>query len=124
MKTSEAIDKGLMSRQDIEKITIGSAICSDDCWLKARPVIVDAVFSDERNRFLWGLLKDMKQEGLNVNVVSMWEYALRKYPQIQKPVELASYICEITLTIAYSEYDKVLSELLRLFGLERRYGAK
>lgn len=124
MNTLEAIDKGLMSKHDIEKITIGSAICFEECWLKARPIIGDAVFSDAKNKFLWGLLKDMKQDGLQVDVVTLWDYALCKYPQIQNAAELASYICETTLTVVYYGYDKVLSELLRLFVLERRYGTK
>lgn len=120
----EAIDKGLMSKHDIEKIAIGSAICFEECWQKAKPIIADVVFSDAKNKFLWGLLKDMKQDDLQVDVVTLWEYALCKYPQIHNPAELASYICETTLTVVYAEYDKVLSELLRLFGLERRYGTK
>ena len=121
----EMVDKGLLTRIDAENIVLGSAICFDECWKKARVVIRDKVFSDERNKFLWGLLSDMKKEGLSVDVVSLWEYALNKYTQIQNPAELAAYICEVTITVAYTGYDKVLSALLDFYAMEiRRNGRK
>ena len=115
---SEVIDKGLMTRDYAEKITLGSAICFEECWMKARPIVRDSLFNDERNKFIWSVLSDMKSEGLEVDVMSLWLYTLGKYPQIQNPVELAAYICEVTLVVAFKEYDKVLSELLRFYSME------
>lgn len=119
----EVIDRGLMTRDLIEKVTIGSAICFDECWQKARPIISDRLFSDERNKFIWGLLKEMKEKRMDTDVVTMWQYALDRYPEIQNPAGLAAYICEVTIVVCFKEYDKVISELLRFFALEnKRHG--
>jgi replicative DNA helicase len=118
------VDKGLLTRTDAENVVLGSAICFDECWNKANRIINEKVFSDERNKFLWGLLVDMKKEDLVVDVVSLWEYALRKYTQIQNPTELAVYICEVTMVVAYSGYDKVLSALLDYYTREIRYNGR
>ena len=120
----EAIDKQLMTRGDAERVVLGSAICFDECWQKARPIISEAVFSDNRNKFVWCLLRDMKSDNIEVDVVSMWKYALKKYPQIQEQSKLAAYICEVTLVIALTGYDKVLSELLGCYAQELRNGRK
>ena len=112
-----------MTRDLIEKVTIGSAICFDECWQKARPIISDRLFSDERNKFIWGLLKEMKEKRMDTDVVTMWQYALDRYPEIQNPAGLAAYICEVTIVVCFKEYDKVISELLRFFALEnKRHG--
>lgn len=115
------VDKGLLTRLDAENVVLGSAICFDECWKKANVVIRDNVFSDERNKFIWGLLSDMKKEGLSVDVLSLWEYALNKYTQIQNPAELAIYICDVTMVVAYRGYDKVLSVLLDYYAREIKY---
>ena len=116
----EVIDRGLMTRDVIEKVAIGSAMCFDACWQKARPIVSDRLFSDERNKFIWGLLREMKEKGMDTDVVTMWQYALDKYPEIQNPAELAAYICEVTIIVAFKGYDKVISELLRFFALGRK----
>lgn len=117
---SLAIAKGLVQRSDIEKIAIGTALCFDECWQKAKPLIRDIVFSDARNKFLWGLLTEMKSNGLDVDVDTMWQYAMDKYPNIKDPSKLAAYICEVTLVVCYADYDKVISELFRLYTTEIR----
>lgn len=117
----EMVDKGMLTRTDCEKIVLGSAICFDECLAKANMVVNGKVFSDERNRFIWGLVCDMKQEGLEIDVVTLWEYALRKYTQIQNKTGLAAYICEVTMTVAYDGYDRVLSALLEYYAREIRY---
>lgn len=116
----EAIDRGLMTREYAEKVVIGSAICFDDCWQKARPIVAEKLFSDERNKFVWSLLMDMKREGVDVDVLSMWQYAMGRYPGIQNPAALAAYICDVTMVVTVNGYDKVLSELLRFFAMENR----
>lgn len=120
----EMVDKGLLTRTDAESVVLGSAICFDECWKKANSVIRECVFSDERNKFIWSLLSDMKKDGLVVDIVSLWEYALRKYTQIQNPAELAVYICEVTMVVAYRGYDKVLSVLLDYYAREIRYNGR
>lgn len=119
----EVIDRGLMTRDLIEKVTIGSAMCFDECWQKARPIISERLFSDEKNKFIWGLLKEMKEKGMDTDVVTMWQYAMTRYPEIQNPAELAAYICDVTIVVALKGYDKVISELLRFFALaNNRHG--
>ena len=112
-----------MTRDLIEKVTIGSAMCFDECWQKARPIISERLFSDEKNKFIWGLLKEMKEKGMDTDVVTMWQYAMTRYPEIQNPAELAAYICDVTIVVALKGYDKVISELLRFFALaNNRHG--
>jgi len=104
-----------MTVEYAEKIVIGSAICFDECWQKARPLVTDVLFSDERNKFIWNLLKEMKTEGREVDVISLWEFALEKYPQIENVSELAYYICDLTLVVMYKGYDKIISELMKFY---------
>lgn len=111
----EVIDRHLMTVEYAEKIVIGSAICFDECWQKARPLVTDVLFSDERNKFIWNLLKEMKTEGREVDVISLWEFALEKYPQIENVSELAYYICDLTLVVMYKGYDKIISELMKFY---------
>lgn len=111
----EVIDRHLMTVEYAEKIVIGSAICFDECWQKARPLVTDVLFSDERNKFIWNLLKEMKTEGRDVDVISLWEFALEKYPQIENVSELAYYICDLTLVVMYKGYDKIISELMKFY---------
>lgn len=119
----EIIDRGVMAKDLTEKVVIGSAICFDECWQRARPVVSEVLFSDARNKFIWGLLKEMKEENRDVDVITLFDYALEKYPQIQNHAELAAYICELTLVVCLTGYDNVVSELLRFFAMEnRRYG--
>ena len=111
----EAIDRHVMTMELAEKIVIGSAICFDECWQKARPLVSDILFSDERNKFIWNLLKEMKTEGREVDVISLWEFALEKFPQIENVSELAYYICDLTLVVMYKGYDKIISELMKFY---------
>ena len=62
----------------------------------------------------------MKSNGLDVDVDTMWQYAMDKYPNIKDPSKLAAYICEVTLVVCYADYDKVISELFRLYTTEIR----
>lgn len=114
----EIIDKGLMDRFNAEKITLGTAICFDECWQKAKSLVSEKLFSDERNKFLWGLLREMKESGRSVDPLTLFMYTTDKYPQIQSISDLAAYICEVTIVVAYNGYDKVLSELLRFYSVE------
>ena len=63
-------------------------------------------------------MREMKESGRSVDPLTLFMYTTDKYPQIQSISDLAAYICEVTIVVAYNGYDKVLSELLRFYSVE------
>ena len=117
----DKLDRGFMTRCEVEQIVLGCAMCYESNWMEARTLVKKEMFKEPKNKFLWKVLTEMKAAGMDVDEVSMFGYIMNTYP-VRDINKLAVYICETISCVVFSDYDRVLSELLRLFGEDKRNG--
>lgn len=117
----ERLDRGLMTRIEVEQTVLGSAISYERCWQEAKRLVIQDMFSEPKNKFLWKVLTNMKNGNMTVNEVTMFEY-IKAFYQVRDINKLAVYICETITCVVFNDYDRVLSELLRYYGESKRYG--
>ena len=114
------------TRTNLEGFVLGTMLNDNgEFYDSCRVSLRRELFADRRNRFIFGIIEDMRLEGLkDTYPADVARYAAEKEIRVGDFTKFCLYMCELAETYMFQTFRRHVKGLVAFYMQDVRYGAR